>query len=209
MSESALTPGELALLEAIIDPRTGMTVDGLDTDLRATLALLGLEDPAVSREVVEEAVTSRPLDWAAHRLTQGELLASFARHCQEELRDVTVMESSTTTLAARWRSEVSRIELRAGTVAVEQLATEAPTMIVTDVGDDPTELVTRFLDVPELRSRLTIFDPVRLEKIGAVRSSVFVYLEWHLRDTFGVKVLPSPNFTRGLVDRGIISLGMG
>ena len=42
-----------------------------------------------------------------------------------------------------------------------------------------------------------------------MRSSVFVYFEWFLRDAFGVNVLPAPAFTRGLIDRGIISLGMG
>jgi hypothetical protein len=42
-----------------------------------------------------------------------------------------------------------------------------------------------------------------------VRSSVFVYLEWFLRDTYGVKILPESAFTSGLVERGIISLGMG
>jgi hypothetical protein len=42
-----------------------------------------------------------------------------------------------------------------------------------------------------------------------VRSSVFVYFEWFLRDVYGVKVLAAPAFTSGLVGRGIISLGMG
>ena len=56
---------------------------------------------------------------------------------------------------------------------------------------------------------MLVFDPDRLEKTGAVRSSVFVYFEWFLRDAYGVKVLPAPAFTRGLIDRGIISLGMG
>ena len=73
----------------------------------------------------------------------------------------------------------------------------------------PEALVTLFLDNPGLRARVLVFDPMRLEKVGAVRSSVFVYFEWHLRDAYGVKVLPSPAFTRGLVDRGVISLGMG
>ncbi len=45
--------------------------------------------------------------------------------------------------------------------------------------------------------------------MNAVRSSVFVYFEWFLRDAYGVKVVASDVFTRGLVDRGIISLGFG
>ena len=209
MSGGALTAGELAVLEALVDPRTGVTTEAVDADLRAQLARLGLDDPEAARAAVTEAACTRPIEWGAHHLTQGELLSSFARHCETELDDVTIEEATPTTLTARWRSEVSRIELRAGAVRVERLASETPTMLVTDVGGDTSGLVTKFLDVAELRARVAVFDPVRLEKIGAVRSSVFVYLEWHLRDAYGVKVLPSPAFTRGLVDRGVISLGMG
>jgi hypothetical protein len=36
-----------------------------------------------------------------------------------------------------------------------------------------------------------------------------VYFEWFLRDVYGVKLLPSAAFTAGLIDRGILSLGMG
>jgi hypothetical protein len=155
------------------------------------------------------AARSRPIEWGTHRLTQGELLDGFARHCTDELEDVIVEESSPTVLVARWRAELSRIELHADAGEVERVASDMPTMVVADLGDHAERLVTRMLDVAELRSRVLVFDPARLEKIGAVRSSVFVYFEWHLRDAYGVKILPSPDFTRGLVDRGIISLGMG
>ena len=50
---------------------------------------------------------------------------------------------------------------------------------------------------------------MRLEKINAVRSSVFVYFEWFLRDEYGVKLLTAAEFTRALVARGVLSLGMG
>ena len=69
--------------------------------------------------------------------------------------------------------------------------------------------VERFLEDEPLRSRVALLDLARLEKIAAVRSSVFVYLEWFLRDAYGVKILPESAFTSGLVGRGIISLGMG
>ena len=209
MNRPALTWQEAAALEAVADPRTGLSVQDLDPAVSARLGELGLTAPDAARRAVEELVCARPIEWGAQRLTQGELLAGFARHCAAELEDVSVEESAPTVLVARWRAEVSRIELRAGTVAAERLASGTPTLLVTDLGDDTDALVTRFLDAPELRTRVAVFDPVRLEKIGAVRSSVFVYLEWHLRDAYGVKVLPSPSFTRGLVDRGVISLGMG
>ena len=49
----------------------------------------------------------------------------------------------------------------------------------------------------------------RLEKVNASRTSAFVYFEWFLRDLYGVKLVACEAFTRGLVERGIISLGMG
>ena len=103
------------------------------------------------------------------------------------------------------------MELRAGLVGVDRLASETPTLLVADAGDDAEAqaLVESFLADAELRARVLVFDPDRLEKTGAVRSSLFVYFEWFLRDAYGVKVLPAPAFTRGLIDRGIISLGMG
>ena len=209
MNAPPLTWPEAAALEAISDPRTGLSLQDLDPAVTARLSELGPMAPDAARRTVEEMVCARGIEWGAQRLTQGELLSGFARHCADELEDVSVEESTPTVLVARWRAEVSRIELRAGTVAAERLVSETPTLLVTGIGDDTETLVTRFLDVPELRARVVVFDPVRLEKIGAVRSSVFVYLEWHLRDAYGVKVLPSPSFTRGLVDRGVISLGMG
>ena len=78
-----------------------------------------------------------------------------------------------------------------------------------DLEADLAGLVAVFLDRPELRSRLALCDLARLERLGTVRSSAFVYFEWFLRDAYGVKLLPVPAFTQGLIDRGVISLGMG
>lgn len=77
------------------------------------------------------------------------------------------------------------------------------------LGELTEAVVGRFLDDAALRSRLAVYDLVRLEKVNTVRSSIFVHFEWFLRDAYGVKVLPAPAFTQGLVDRGVISLGFG
>jgi hypothetical protein len=78
-----------------------------------------------------------------------------------------------------------------------------------ELADDEQLLVEEYLDDAELRARVALCDLDRLERLGAVRSSVFVYLEWFLRDAYGVKLLPNPWFTRGLIERGVIHLGMG
>ena len=83
---------------------------------------------------------------------------------------------------------------------------EEPTLLLTELTG---ALVTRLLDDAALRARVAVYDLARLEKVNAVRSSVFVYFEWFLRDVYGVKIVASDEFTRGLVDRGIISLGFG
>ena len=206
----ALALAEAIALEQVVDPRIGRSPDALEPDVRARLEALGLlADPVRAAAAVEGAARARPLAWGTRRLTQGDLLEAFARHCAEDLEDVTVEESSPTLLVARRRSEAARIELRAGLAVDERLVAAEPTLLVGALPDDPAHLVERFLDSADLRARLALFDPDRLEKLSAVRSSVFVYLEWFLRDEYGVKVLPSPSFTRGLLDRGIISLGMG
>ncbi len=70
-------------------------------------------------------------------------------------------------------------------------------------------LVEAFLADPALRASVAMCDLGRLERVGAVRSSAFVYFEWFLRDAYGVKLLPAAAFTMGLIDRGILSLGRG
>ena len=143
------------------------------------------------------------IEWAALTVTQGEVLDAFAAYCGD-LDDVATVEREGTKLELAWKDrERSIVALGAG---VSAAPLEEPTLLIADLGD---ELVERFLDDEALRARLAVYDLRRLEKINAVRSSVFVYFEWFLRDLYGVKLLPSPGFTQGLVERGIISLGMG
>ena len=119
------------------------------------------------------------------------------------------MEAEPARLVVRWRHETTAIELRAGFVACERLASDSPTLLLGDVEADLASLVDAFVADPGLRSRLAVCDLARLEKLNAVRASAFVYLEWFLRDTYGVKLLPNPRFTHGLIERGIIHLGIG
>lgn len=207
---SALAPTLLAALEAVVDERVGLNPEQLDDATRRALQAEGLLDPAAharARAAVEAGAAGRRIEWVSSTVTQGELLASFADHCGEELDDVEVLEKETTRLVARWRTETSVLELRNGFYGVDRLVSETPTMLIGDL--EQHHLIGAFLDNPELRRRLCVFDPFRLEKIGTVRSSVFVYLEWFLRDRYGVKVLPANAFTQGLIERGIIHLGMG
>jgi hypothetical protein len=143
----------------------------------------------------------RPIEWATKTLTQGEILDAFAGYC-EEIDDLELVERGPLALALAWRGrEHVTVEV---TDAIPERA--APLLALTEI---PADLVARFLDDEALRARVALFDLARLEKVNAVRSSVFVYFEWFLRDVYGVKVLPANAFTQGLVERGIISLGMG
>ena len=203
---------QLAVLEALLDPRTGTRVEALPDEAVEELRAQGLLDPARrddARTLLAEAATGRRIEWAASTVTQGEVLAAFADHCDRELEDVVVESFEPTELVVRWRREASRFELRNGFLGVEALVSDTPTMLLGDTEDAEGSLVSLFLDRPDLRSRLAVCDLGRLERLGTVRSSAFVYLEWFLRDTYGVKLLPAAAFTQGLIDRGIISLGMG
>lgn len=144
---------------------------------------------------------SRRIEWAAISVTQGEVFDGFAVYCRDALEEVEILSESPRRLELRWRRELSTVE-----VADEPAGGGQPTLLLTELTE---ELVLRLLDDGALRSRIAVYDLARLEKANAVRSSVFVYFEWFLRDLYGVKVVASDAFTRGLVDRGIISLGFG
>jgi hypothetical protein len=144
---------------------------------------------------------ARRLEWAALTITQGELLDAFAAHC-EGIDDLRLVERTPTLVRLDWRGRERAVVELADTLP----GREEPTLALMELAD---ELVPRFLDDSLLRARLALYDLNRLQKISAVRSSVFVYFEWFLRDVYGVKVVPAETFTRGLVDRGIISLGFG
>jgi hypothetical protein len=203
---------QLEALEALLDERTGVRPESLPGELVAELRAEGLLDPGqrlAARTLLADAAGGRRIEWASQVVTQGEVLAGFADHCDRELEDVVVESFEPPALTVRWRRETSRLELRNGFLGVEGLVTGTPTMLLGDTEDEGESLVSLFLDRPEVRSRLAVCDLGRLERLGTVRSSAFVYLEWFLRDTYGVKLLPSAAFTQGLIDRGIISLGMG
>ena len=143
----------------------------------------------------------RKVEWAAQTVTFGEILDGFAEYCRAA-DDLAVVEQAPTTLRVRWRDrEVGAIKL--GNDSPER---EEPTLLLAELAGG---LVSPLLDDAALRSRLAVYDLDRLEKANAVRSSLFVHFEWFLRDEYGVKVVASEPFTRGLVDRGIISLGFG
>jgi hypothetical protein len=189
--------------EALADPRTG-AVPGQELEAE----LLRWDPGADEAELadLDELRRGREIAWATRTLTQGEILDAFSAYCRDELDDVEVLESAPSRLTLGWRRERSTIELRLGFAFCERLADGGPAMLLGPIGPKAVE---RFLDDESLRSRIALLDLARLEKIAAVRSSVFVYLEWFLRDTYGVKILPESAFTTGLVERGIISLGMG
>ena len=142
----------------------------------------------------------RVIQWATRTVTQGEVLDAFALYCRDELDDVTVLEESPTRLELGWKRERVTVEIRAD-------LPDQGTVLVIGPLDEST--ARRLVDDAALRGRVAVYDLDRLEKVNAVRSSVFVYFEWFLRDLYGVKIVPAPAFTQGLVAQGIISLGMG
>ena len=189
--------------EALADPRTGAEAGAA---LEAELARWDPGPEVAADADIDALRRDRTIEWATQTLTQGEILDAFAAYCRDELDDVEVLDSRPGGLALAWRRERSTIELRLGYAFCERLAGEGPALLLGPIGPKAVE---RFIEDEGLRSRVAVLDLARLEKIAAVRSSVFVYLEWFLRDTYGVKILPESAFTSGLVGRGIISLGMG
>ena len=208
-----LSQAKAAALEALVEGGPGALPEGavpgdLVEELRAD-GLLDLARRDALRAELEARAVARVLDWVATTPTQGELLAAFAAHCADELDDVDVVSAATAELVVRWRDETSTILVRNGALGVERCKGGPPLMLIAELGDATESLVQSFLADASLRSSVAVCDLGRLERIGAVRSSAFVYFEWFLRDAYGVKLLPAAAFTAGLIDRGILSLGMG
>jgi hypothetical protein len=218
---------ELAVLESLADPRIAgsersLGVDELEAELAAVLpgtSWRGVEEQGLAEQwgdrvqlvvdgssTLDELRASRELEWATRTVAQGEVLAGFGAYCRDELDDVEVLDEQPTRLELQVKREQSALELRASLLFCDRLATDGPLLLLADLGDG---VVQRFLDHEALRSAVAVYDLARLQKVNAVRSSAFVYFEWFLRDAYGVKLLPADVFTQGLVDRGIISLGMG
>ena len=218
---------ELAVLEALADPRIAgpdrsLTAAELDSELAAILPGVSWRDLeqqglvehwgekvqlVVDGEVtLDELRAGLEIEWATGTVTQGDVLAGFAQHCRDELDDVDVLAEEISRLVLRCKREESALELRAGFLFCDRLADEGPLLLMGELRD---AVVERFVADEGLRSAVALYDLGGLKKVNAVRSSAFVYFEWFLRETYGVKLLPADSFTQGLVDRGIISLGMG
>jgi hypothetical protein len=203
----------LPALEALADVGVGgLPAADVPTELSALVeerggaVRLSRSREAEVHAALGRSARRRTVDWVGRPLTQGEVLDAFARHCEEELDEVELLSVEPTRLMLGWRRERATVKLRVGTVALERLADESPVLILCPLSEAS---VARLAQDQRLAARLAICDLVRLEKVNAVRSSVFVYFEWFLRDAYGVKLLTATTFTRALISRGVLSLGMG
>lgn len=208
-----LSQRKAAALEALLDEAAGALPTGavpaeLLEELEADGFLESGRRDALRAELVARA-TASPVEWAAATVTQGEVLAAFSVHCADDLDDLEVVTAEPAELVVRKRDETSTFTLRNGVVGIERLAGGAPLMVLAELGAAADGLVEAYLSDPVLRASVAVCDLGRLERIGTVRSSAFVYFEWFLRDAYGVKLLPAAAFTMGLIGRGILSLGMG
>jgi hypothetical protein len=133
-----------------------------------------------------------------------EVLAAFHAHAENDLADVEVLEAAPAALVLQWRREIVDVQLRP-TLEAEPV----PARPLLAISPLETRTITRLLDDERLRATLGVYDLARREKASAVRSSIFTYFEWFLLESYGTKITASSSFTAGLVERGILSLGMG
>ena len=133
-----------------------------------------------------------------------EVLAAFHQHAEHDLADVDVLEAAPAALVLQWRREIVDVQLRPA--LEDEPVPPRPVLVIAPL---ETGFITRLLDDERLRAHLGVYDLQRREKASAVRSSVFTYFEWFLQESYGMKVVASSSFTAGLVERGILSLGMG
>jgi hypothetical protein len=133
-----------------------------------------------------------------------DVLAAFHEHARDELPDVDVLEAAPAALVLQWRREIVDVQLRP---TLEDESVPARPLLA--IAPLESTLITRLLDDERLRATVGVYDLTRREKASAVRSSIFTYFEWFLLESYGTKITASSSFTAGLVERGILSLGMG
>jgi hypothetical protein len=133
-----------------------------------------------------------------------DVLAAFHAHAREDLHDVEVLDAGASAITLQWRRDVVDVQLRP--TLVDEPVPARPLLAIAPL---ESAVITRLLDDERLRAHLGVYDLARREKASAVRSSIFTYFEWFLLEAYGAKVVASSSFTAGLVERGILSLGMG
>ena len=88
--------------------------------------------------------------------------------------------------------------------------TESYTLLLCHLPAASIEPITeQLVSQPGLRYRLALCDLEQAHKMNLTRSDLFVYLERYLRRIHDLRLAPAPNFTDGLVDRGLLSLDKG
>jgi hypothetical protein len=219
---------QLAVLEALADPRVAgpdrsLTAPELEEELAELLPTTSWQDleqqGLVERwgdrvqlvvdgeTALDELTAGREIEWETGTVTQGDVLAGFARHCRDNYDQIEVLDEGESRLVLRCEGEECSLELRAGFLFCDRLADDRPLLLL---GELSHAAVQRFVADERLRSAVAVYDLARLEKVDAVRSSAFVYFERFLRETYRVELVPANSFTQGLADRGIIiSLGTG
>lgn len=78
------------------------------------------------------------------------------------------------------------------------------------IAEASIELIADLLvEKASLRHRLTLCDLKKAEKINLTHNALFVHLERYLRRVHGVRLVPTPDFTQALIDRGLLTLEKG
>ena len=67
-------------------------------------------------------------------------------------------------------------------------------------------IVAQFVERPSLRQRVALYDLGRGQKMNLTRSGLFVHFERFLRWTYGLRIVPSPELTQGLINAGLLVL---
>ena len=141
----------------------------------------------------------------------GELVEDFFRFCQSEWPGRLEVDQATRAWGGRaftsqgWRH---LLLLRPAPLWLDVHA-EGYTLIFCKLPEAIEPLTEQLVSRPALNRRLTLCDLEKAQKMNLTRSDLFVYFERYLRRAHGLRLLPAPAFTQGLVDRGWLSLDKG
>jgi hypothetical protein len=162
----------------------------------------------VERHLMDQCIR---LPQAEMRL--GDLLEDFDRYCRDELQ---IQSAETGERSLSWGGKCFTSAGRCHHVLVRPAPVRLQAhrdhffLMLCQLPESGTEkIVEFFVKSSALRQRVALFDLERALKINLTRSDVFVHFERFLRRRYGIRLVPAPELTQGLVDGALMAIEKG
>ncbi len=145
-------------------------------------------------------------------LSLQSLMEGFGRYCHEEGIGHIEISSTREMICGRmlhYKGREHWILLRPS-LLYYNVPPEGYLLVLCRIAEEAIEAIADLLVAKtNLRNRLALCDLHHAQKVNLTRSDLFVHFERYLRRVYGVRLIPVPEFTQALIDRGMLTLDKG